>query len=164
MERSRVDRDAGEPLRVGLYVRHNSFGARTQQQRLFERVRRLEARPRIERTELRRWPKRIPADERSELGDVIREFEAWAAERDLELAPCFDRREVEARFANERYEWISLPVMCLAVYRNGRLQRVAPHVDGDRSYTVYDCIDDLEKRLTGEKRRSLRRSDAIISP
>lgn len=164
MEESRDDRDVGEPLRVKLYLRHNTFGARTQQQRLFERVRRLETRFQIERTELRRWPDRIPADERSELGDMIREFEAWAADRDLALAPCFDRREVESRFTGHRYERISLPIMCLAVYRNGRLQRVAPHVDGDRSYTVYDCIDDLEERLTGEKRRSLRGSDVIVPP
>lgn len=164
MKGSHGDRDVDEPLRVELYMRRNAFGARTQQQRLFERVRRLEARSQIERTELRRWPDRIPADERSELGEVIRAFEAWAADRDLALAPCFDRREVESRFASGRYERISLPIMCLAVYRNGRLQRVAPHVDGDRSYTVYDCIDDIEARLAEEDGRSLRRSDVIVPP
>lgn len=164
MNGPRSDRDAGEQLRVDLYMRRDVFGARSQQQGLFERVRRLEARSRVERTELRRWPRRIPADERSELGDTIREFEAWAAERDLSLAPCFERRKAEPRFAGDRLERIFLPVMCLAVYRNGRLKCVAPHVDGDRSYTVYDCIDDLEERLAEEKRRSVRGSDVIVPP
>lgn len=159
-----ADEVVHEPMRIELYVRRDAFGARTQQQRLFERVRRLEDRPAIEETVLRRWPSRIPADERSELVGVIREFESWTAERGLSLAPCFERRVVEPGFTDERFEQIVLPVMCLAVHRGGRLRRVAPHVDDRRAYTVHDCIEELEERLGREEGGPSRRSDAIAPP
>lgn len=153
----------GEPLRIELYVRRNAFGARTQQQRLFERVRRLEAHPEVEETAVRRWPSRIAADEGSEIVGVAREFEMWAAERGLSLAPCFERREVEPTFTVERFEQLVLPVMCLAVYHGGRLERVAPHVAERRAYTVHDCIEELEDHLLREDGRPSRRSDTVVS-
>jgi hypothetical protein len=154
----------GEPLRIELYVRRDAFGARTQQQRLFERVRRLEERSGIEETAVRRWPSRILADERSELVGVIREFESWTAERGPSLAPSFERRVVEPGFTDERFEQVVLPVMCLAVYQGGRLRYVAPHVDGRQAVTVHDCIEDLQERLGREDGRPSRRFDAVVPP
>lgn len=136
-----------EPLRIELYVRRNAFGARTRQQRVFERVRRLEGHPEIENMEVRRWPDRIAADERGEFVGVIREFERWAADHERSLAPCFERREVTPGFTDERFEQVVLPIICLAVYRGERLRNLAPHVDGRHPYTVDDCIADLEERL-----------------
>lgn len=153
----------GKPLRIELYVRRDAFGARTQQQRLFERVRRLDEGSEVEETAVRRWPSRIAADEGNELVGVTREFERWAAERDLSLAPGFERREVEPPFTDERFEQIVLPVMCLAVYRGGRLERVAPYVKGRRAYTVHDCIEDVEE-LVSRNGRPSGRSDTIVSP
>lgn len=163
MVRSTTDRGGNGSLRLELYARRDAFGARTQQQRLFERVRRLEGRPGIEGTRVRRWPDRIIADETTAVVGLVREFETWAMEHDRSLEPCFGRREVEPGFADERYEQIVLPIVCLAVYRDGRLDRVAPHVDGGRPYTVPDCIAELEERPEVSDDGPPRRSDTVVS-
>jgi hypothetical protein len=145
-------------------MRHDTFGARSQQQRLLERARCLEARPGIEELAVRRWPNRLAVDGPSEFADRIREFEAWAAEHGLSLAPCFQRREADTAFVGEGYEQVVLPIMCLAVYRDGVLQHVAPHVNGRRAYTVHDCIADLEEGLARQEGRSPRRIDPTADP
>ncbi len=153
----------GQPVRIELYMRRDTFGARVQQRRLLERSRRLEARPGVEELAVRRWPNRLAVDGPSEFADRVREFEAWAAEHGLSLAPCFQRREADTAFVGVGYEQVVLPIMCLAVYRDGVLQHVAPHVN-DRPYTVHDCIADLEEGLARQEGRSSRRIEPVADP
>jgi hypothetical protein len=89
------------------------------------------------------WEKRVPREAPSPERERHAEFEAWAAATDRRLTPFFDTRRCYAPGTCRRREELVLPAMCLAVYQDGTLTSVAPHVDGRETVSVEDAIERL---------------------
>lgn len=139
-----MDHQGAESLSIELYMREDVFGARTRQRETLERVESLEESQAVEETDAHGWPDRVRPEEASAHGVPIDEFTAWADDRGVDLEPAFERRVDTSSITGETRERIVLPIMCLAVYEGDSLACVAPHVDGVETYTVGDCLDDLE--------------------
>jgi len=91
------------------------------------------------------WEKRVPVEGcggRSER-DRYNEFAAWAREHGACLAPFFDTRECYSTETGERRTELVMPALCLAVYEDGELARVAPFAEGGRAVSIEDCLSDL---------------------
>lgn len=138
-----IDHQGDGSLSIELYLREDVFGARTRQRETLDRVESLEESSIVEETAAYGWPDRVEPDQAPDHGVPIDEFVSWAADR-VDLEPAFERRVDTSSITGETVERIVLPIMCLAVYEGDSLACVAPHVDGVETYTVGDCLDDLE--------------------
>lgn len=90
------------------------------------------------------WAKRVPVDgghspERARYN----EFCEWAREAGACLAPFFDTRECYSFETGEKRTELVLPTLCLAIYEDDELTRVAPFTRGGESRTIEDCLIDL---------------------
>ncbi|RXK49019.1 HTH domain-containing protein [Halorientalis pallida] len=93
---------------------------------------------------IRTWNKKVPlSGDHDELGEYER-FRDWADETGVALEPFFDTRSCYSMESGERGEWLVLPALCLAVYRDGDLDAVYPHSTNDGSRSVLDCIRAIE--------------------
>ncbi|MDS0474714.1 HTH domain-containing protein [Natrinema sp. 1APR25-10V2] len=76
-------------------------------------------------------------------------FQSWADREGYSLRPAFERHETPTRDGrDETVEVIRVPIVCVAVYENGDLECVAPCSDGDRTFTVQQCLSALEDGRT----------------
>lgn len=94
------------------------------------------------------WPDEVVIDEETEDDPAVeryRRFGEWAEDADVSLRPAFTVRERTTLVEDRPKTALVLPVCCLAVYRDGELACVAPHRDGDETYTVDDALADLER-------------------
>ncbi|WP_424004526.1 HTH domain-containing protein [Haloarcula salina] len=95
----------------------------------------------IDGVETVEWQKRVPLrGDNSGERELYNEFAAWAREAGVALAPFFDTRLCYSTTTGERRRELVLPVVCLALYENGDLVRVAPFADGGRAESVEECI------------------------
>jgi hypothetical protein len=93
---------------------------------------------------IRTWDKKVPLSSgRDELSAYDR-FQDWADETGVSLEPFFDTRSCYSMESGERGEWLVLPALCLAVYRDGDLDAVYPHSTNDGSRSVLDCLHAIE--------------------
>lgn len=96
------------------------------------------------------WVKRTPVDDCADsLRDLYLSFTAWANEHDRTLVPFFQTRECYSADVGGHEDWLVLPAMCLAVYRDGELSAVYPHTDGSETRTVGDGVAALERGQVG---------------
>lgn len=70
---------------------------------------------------------------------------AWAADNDVGVAPFFRTREVATTVTGETFTAMRLPVCCLAEYRDCEVVHVTPHLADDRTVTVADRLQQLER-------------------
>ncbi|SDG17873.1 HTH domain-containing protein [Halorientalis regularis] len=90
------------------------------------------------------WEKKVPlSGDHDELTEYER-FRDWAEETGVVLDPFFDTRSCYSMETGERGEWLVLPALCLAVYRDGDLDAVYPHSTNDGSRSVLDCLHAIE--------------------
>ncbi|MBX0323289.1 hypothetical protein EGH21_09625 [Halomicroarcula sp. F13] len=68
------------------------------------------------------------------------EFADWASETGACLSPFFDVRLCYSTETGERRRELVLPAMCLAVYEDGELTRVAPRSEGGTPTSIGDCL------------------------
>ncbi|WP_424018914.1 HTH domain-containing protein [Halorientalis pallida] len=93
---------------------------------------------------IRTWEKKVPlSSDHDELTEYER-FRDWAEETGVSLDPFFDTRSCYSMETGERGEWLVLPALCLAVYRDGDLDAVYPHSTNDGSRSVLDCLHAIE--------------------
>jgi len=145
----------GEPTTVDLFVRSLSpVGARAEPSKAIDRLDALVGTGRIERYSVYvtgdevRLSSEVPVHERREFVlDRIAAFRSWAAERGVTL-DAFDRREVST-LTGRRYTVLGLPVMALAESVGGDLGCVAPCSTDDRTVTVEDRLEALERDYGG---------------
>lgn len=142
------DQQATE-LEVSLYCRASTSTA-TAVDRYHDDLDRLRSRGPIDGIDVVTWPSRVEL--RSSADDeavrAYEEFSAWADENDLDLEPAFNVREYESEFTGEKGTALVTPVACLAVYRDGELTDVYPHVDDGEVRTVEDGIESIETGAT----------------
>ncbi|WP_380678424.1 HTH domain-containing protein [Salinigranum sp. GCM10025319] len=126
-----------------LRVRAPVCGSRTT---VIDRLGRLRATGAIEEFDIRTWPDEVALSEATD-GDPVVEtferFERWAAAHDLSVRPAFDVRTVSSLIGRER-EVLTLPMMCLAVREGDDLVGVFPCRDGERTWTIDDCLNAYE--------------------
>lgn len=110
---------------------------------VINRLSELRTAGRIETFEVQTWPDELVLSE-TEVTDptveTFERFEAWATERGLSVRPAFDVRTVSSLIGNDR-EVLTLPMMSLAVSVDDELVGVFPCSDGERTWTVEDCLD-----------------------
>lgn len=78
--------------------------------------------------------------------ETVDEFTCWAERNDCSLTPAFEWRATDS-FLDEEPESESvvvLPLLCLAVYDDGKLEAVYPHRDDDEVHTIHDGVEALE--------------------
>jgi len=142
--------------RVGLYLcAEPQFGVENQKQAVIDRLNELEREGKIAGYETYIWGREIRptgplegTDYHRSVLESLREFEEWLRANGTPVDRLFKRREVDSDIVDETYTVISLPMMCLAVYDDDELSGVYPYCDREGSYTVRDCLSELEAVAT----------------
>jgi DNA-binding Lrp family transcriptional regulator len=134
-----------QPAGVTMTLRTRTpvCGSRTT---VIDRLGRLRATGAIEGFEVRTWPDEVVLSDGTEPDPAVATFErleAWATDRGLSLRPPFDVRTVSSLLGRER-ELLTLPMMCLSVAVDDALVGVYPCDDGERTWTIADCLDAYE--------------------
>jgi hypothetical protein len=136
-----------------LYLQQHASAEVVQRLRsLVVRVRRLEGDD-LADVEVKTWAAVNPAlEELSDSGPsvslTVKSFQAWADREGYTLRPAFARRETTSMLGSRPTAEIRVPIACLAVYEDSDLRCVAPCSDGDRTYSVEQCLAALEAGLT----------------
>lgn len=138
-------------LNLQLYVRSLSpTGFRDRQERIINRLERLDAIGAIREYAVTVWGDRLaePDIERTETGkrifDRIESFRNWADTHDKSLAPFFETDHVHSSITEEAYNQIVFPSMTLAEYGADGLRFVTPCTEGETVHMVADHLDALE--------------------
>jgi hypothetical protein len=141
-----------EEYRMELFLRSLAPpAARTAQETIIDRLKRLDDRGHIREYELTIWGDRIRLDTtprtptEETLRDKIDRFRRWERRTDVSLAPGFDEREIDP-LVDDAYTVFRPPVIALAVYAGSNVWGVFPcEVDGD-PVTVDACLDAFLRR------------------
>ncbi|WP_254764414.1 HTH domain-containing protein [Natrinema marinum] len=118
------------------------------------RLRRLEERNGETDVRVKTWGSVRPAiealsDSGLSVALTVDAFQSWADREGYTLTPAFERHETPSRGDHgTAAEEIRVPVVCVAVYEEGDIECVAPCSDGDRIYSVEDCLSALEEGRT----------------
>jgi DNA-binding Lrp family transcriptional regulator len=137
-------RDA-TPGAVSMVLRARTpvCGSRTT---VINRLGRLRATGVIDEFEVRTWPDEVVLSAETDGGEAVEtfeQFERWADDRGLSVRPAFDVKTVSSIVGRTR-ELLTLPMMSLAVSIDGDLVGVFPCSDGERTWTIVDCLDAYE--------------------
>jgi len=164
MSGGNVNRSSSE-LVVRCYVRA-SVAAEPPDETI-KRLRAQETAGRIERMHVEVWPDKIRLSDRTSndrIVDTYRLFERWADNNGVDLEPAFVWRNCESVFTNSSWEELILPVICLAVYRDGEFVAVYPHSNGGETVTVRDALAGIETEILPTPASGERRQPVTPSP
>lgn len=134
--------------RAEVYLRSDVIGRDDAQQRVLDRIRRLDDRGVFDVTDLESTWQGVEiaaTDDRPEALRTYGEFADWAAANDFSLEPAFDRRERYVEGRTERREAVIFPVVALAIYVGDQLRAVLPSSDDFSHYTVHEAIEGFER-------------------
>lgn len=135
----------GEGIRVELFAR-SSLPTVAQRRRatVEQRLEELVDVGHVDELASTTWAKKVPLGEPSAEHRQYEAFTAWADDIGVSLHPFFDTRDCYSMETGERGEWLVLPALCIAIYRDDRLQTVYPHSTPRGSRTVLDCLTAIE--------------------
>ncbi|MDY7081610.1 MAG: HTH domain-containing protein [Halobacteria archaeon] len=137
-------------LELDLYVRSSS--AQEQYDSVVDKLESLDEKGEIEGYNTYDWADEIQL--RAKNGDSegcnfaldkFEEFENWANEHGKSIRPCFDIREYDSSFTNEKRKVVVLPVMAIAGYEGDELKAVYPCFDGNEYLNVHDFLSMVEE-------------------
>lgn len=142
-----------ETVRIDVFLQSDVSAAVVESLReTVARARRLEDRDAVTDVDVETWTSVVPVLEK--LGDsgpsvslTVDAFRRWA-DREGYALRSFERRETTSMIGRRPVVRIRVPTVCVAVYEAGDLQCVAPCSDGDRTYTVAECLTALENGAT----------------
>ncbi|WP_284008965.1 HTH domain-containing protein [Haloarcula pelagica] len=132
--------------RVELFVRGSlPTPSRKRQAAVEADLEELARRGAVDETTTTTWAKRVPIEDCGARTERARynEFAAWARQAGATLAPFFDTRLCYSMQTGEKREELVMPAMCVAVYEDGDLTRVAPATGDDGPTSIEDCLTDL---------------------
>lgn len=140
------------PVRIELFIQAHAAAATVKPLRdLVARARRLEdaidAAVHVETWTTVRPALEEVSDSGVSISETVETFRSWAGRHGYDLEPGFGWRETTSIVGQQAAE-VRVPTACVAVYADGSLQCVAPCADGDRVYTVSDCLAKLEDGIT----------------
>ena len=131
--------------RVELYARSSlPEVASRRRDEVAGRLKQLTEDGHVDDVAIRTWDKKVPLSGDYDELDEYEQFRNWADETGVVLEPFFDTRSCYSMESGERGEWLVLPALCLAVYRDGDLDAVYPHSTNDGSRSVLDCLHAIE--------------------
>ncbi|MFB6141841.1 MAG: HTH domain-containing protein [Halorientalis sp.] len=137
--------DSTTEPRVEFYVRDSlPEVAERRRDAVHERLRDLSRAGHVAALETETWRKTVPMDAPSLERDCYERFADWADRPGVRLTPFFDTRQCYSATTGRRGEHLVLPVLSLAVSRDGDLVSVYPHSTNDGARSVLDGLDALE--------------------
>lgn len=141
-----------DSIRVEVFLRTRTPPGIIERLRdIVARARRLEATDTVTDVTVTTWAPVRPALE--DLGDgdgpssvsmTVNAFRSWADSEGYSLRPAFARRETSSLLEERPTTEIRVPIVSVAVYEDDTLRCVTPCADGDRTYTVSECLEALE--------------------
>jgi len=149
-----------DSIHLELYVRTLSPpGARTRQEEIIDRLRRLEEDDDIAGFSVQVWGRQIDpttSAAETEQGEFIlnriAEFQQWALANNTTLESFYQTRQRSSSITGEEYTTIVLPKMGLAEYHGSELERVTPCTGTrDEVETVVDHLEEIERRATAQR-------------
>lgn len=141
-----------DAIRAELYHCASMHGTYEQQRSVIEALERLVDAGTIDDVRRRAWAHVLTPMADDEWCQRAREaydrFSEWASQNDRTLEPGFDVRTVTSMAEATSYDVVKFPVLCVAVYADGDLVRVAPSRDPveEEAYTIEDCLEELGVR------------------
>ncbi|MBV0923792.1 hypothetical protein KTS45_06210 [Halomicroarcula limicola] len=144
---NRTELPASVGLTVDLWTRRPVCGPRAT---VIDRLSSLRTAEVIDDFSVTTWPEEIVVSGRtnhSELLDTVDDFEEWAAEHGLTLRPPFETRTASLLVGGSK-EVLTTPMMLAAAYEDGELVGVYPCADGERTWTIGEFLDALERDST----------------
>ena len=158
-----------QPPSVELYVQSlTPSGATHRLESILDHLDRLDRRGDIAGYDVTVWGEKVVPDSlaaRTDFGrevlETVDEFESWASAYGVSVERFYPTETVDSALTGEEFTTVSLPVMAMAEYVDGRLQHVTPH-EGDGIQTVSDRLDALADRDTSGHDRE--RGDAPTVP
>ena len=146
----KADLREADDVHVDAFHCASMHGTHEQQRAVLRRLDALEEQGFVDRVRRQAWTHELTPDADDEWCENARaaysRFHTWARENDRTLEPAFRTRTVRSMVSDDTYDVITFPILCVAVYADGSLVEVAPSTDPttDSTYTVLDCVDDLE--------------------
>jgi len=150
----------GRPPRVEVCLRSLAppIGARSEQERILERLASLENRGLFESVSVTVWGKAICPDSFSgetvtgrRILDRVDAFRSWADGVEVPVRLPFEHRPVSSTVTAEEYRKITLPRLCLAVYAGDSLALVLPGQLDDVSVCVDEFLSLFERQSPTER-------------
>ncbi|RKD95224.1 HTH domain-containing protein [Halopiger aswanensis] len=144
-----------DPVRVEVFLRTRTPPGVVERLRdLVARARRLEATDSVTDVRVTNWAPVCPtleelSDDGPSVAPTVATFRSWADREGYSLEPGFARRETSSRLEDCHAAEIQVPIVSVAVYEGERLQCVTPCADGERTYTVAECLEALERGVVG---------------
>jgi len=138
-------KDADRQLELDVYMRAFApDAAQRRQEAMLERMRELRDRGMIEEVSVTRWSNQVSVspehDREPPVGvEAYRELDQTTDGTELSIEPFFRERSGH----RENRTVLSLPVLCVAIRRDGQITGVYPCSAPDGSYSVTDCLDAL---------------------
>lgn len=134
--------------RAEVYLRTDAIGNDEAQQRVLDRIRRLDDRGVFDEAGIESTWQGVETRETDVRPEAIRtyeEFADWAAANDFSLEPAFDRRPRYVTGTTELEKAVVFPVVALAIYVGEDLRAVLPSSDDHWHYTVHEAIEGFER-------------------
>lgn len=113
------------------------------------------------------WPAEVPFTAHEEEPEAItayRRFKTWANREGVSMRPAFGFRNRTTLVSDTVETVLRLPMCCLAVTIDGRLELVAPHQTDETTVTVDDCLSLLAAAARTTGGRSPRRPPTSTPP
>lgn len=138
--------DRPTPRRVELRVRDRAPAPVLESiDEVVTRLRRLEADDRLDDLRFETWcgarSLEVPG---SPAVDVFETYWNWAIEAGYTLEPAFGRRERSSIGSARSHTELVVPYVTVAVSDDETLECVAPCSNGEKTFTVHDCLAALE--------------------
>lgn len=134
--------------RAEVYLRTDVIGHDEAQQRVLDRIRRLDDQGVFDVADVASTWQGVEVDPNDVRPEAIRtydEFRDWADANAFSLEPAFQRRERYVEGTTERREAVVFPVVALAIYVGDELRAVLPSSDEFTHYTVQEAIEGFER-------------------
>lgn len=133
--------------RCELYYRKDTIGRFDVQQRIIDRLRRLEKQGKFHETFKTNWSQveTRESDGSPEAHATYQDFKDWAQANGFSLEPAFDVRPRYVPGTTEIRETVIFPVVALAIYEGDDLQAVVSSSDEFSHYTVPEALVGFER-------------------
>jgi hypothetical protein len=155
-----TDLSGADDVHVDVFHCASVHGTHEQQRHVIGRIESLVERGDVDRVQRQAWAHELVPEADDDWCEEARatysRFWTWAREHERTLEPAFGTRTVSSMVSDDSYDVITFPVLCVAIYADGTLVEVAPSTDPetDTTYTVMECLDDLERTVTARRARA----------
>ena len=135
-----------------LYVRTPApMATEKRQETILGRLEALRRSGAIDEVTVTYWFRQARVDDADPVMPSVIALEEWASANDVELTPAFDRHDRANWYTGAADSVVSLPVICLAVFSDGEICGVYPHVGPSGHQSVVDGLDSLEAETMAKR-------------